>query len=78
MSVPGEIEAYIASLPEPKRADWTISVNVGESGECLGLVLRKPDLRPITPKDARDLYKLLKLPEPTYADLADMGVEAWR
>lgn len=71
------------TIPEPpsllpEELGWSVIAQVGEQGECTGLLIRRPDLRHITTTDARAIYRLLRLPEPSYADLADMGVEEWR
>jgi hypothetical protein len=64
--------------PAERLLDWAVTTMEGEAGECTGLLLRHPDFRSVTTSDAREIYKVLGLPEPTLADLADMGVEAWR
>jgi hypothetical protein len=65
--------------PMPSPADgWSIVPQVGENGECTGVLLRHPDLRAVSIADIRRVYAALKLPKPTAADLADMGVPEWQ
>lgn len=77
-----EIDAPVI-IPDPPPmpspvAGWSIVPQTGESGECTGILLRHPDLRAVTRADAREIYTALKLPKPTAADLADMGVPEWQ
>jgi hypothetical protein len=64
-------------IPTPVEG-WSIVPQVGENGECIGVLLRHPDLRAITKPDMREIYAAFKLPKPTVADLADMGVPEWQ
>jgi len=76
-----DIEPLVIPDPPPMPMPvegWSIVALVGESGECEGVTLRHPDLRALTKADMREIYAALRLPKPTVADLADMGVPEWQ